>query len=141
MRLRDLDAAFLDQVSVIGSRRLASESVDGAQGVLFQCPSCAAGKDVVADLEREGRRYVVGAHSIQVLFSNPRGVEPAPADAGVTGADHTSHPRWQIEGGTSLDDLTLSPSINCDIPWTDDAGVEHPSVCKFHGYVKNGEAA
>lgn len=140
MRLRDLDARFLQHVTVTGSRMIVGDSVNGAQGVMFQCPSCGAGKDVVDDPERPGRRYVAGAHYIQVLFSNPVGTDPAPADAGVTGGDGTSHPRWTM-GGNSLDDLTLSPSINCDIPWKDDQGVEHPSSCKFHGWVKNGDAA
>ncbi len=142
MRLRDLDARFVDRVTTAGSHfRMESDSVVGAQGIMFQCPSCGAGLPREIDSERtvggHARRYIVGAHYIQVLFANPQGVEPAPADAGVTGADHTSHPRWQIESGSSLDDLTLSPSINCDIPSKDGT----PSICKFHGYVKNGEAA
>lgn len=126
MRLRDLDAHFIDSASATGSRMLDSDKVDGAQGIMFQCPGCAQGKEVG---EEDGRRFVRGAHYIKVYFSNPMGVAIAPPDA-------DDNPRWEMEG-TSLDDLTLSPSINCDIPQEDGT----PSVCKFHGHVKNGEAA
>jgi hypothetical protein len=137
MRLRDLDARFLYDVQPMSSRMSDSASVDGMQGVQFQCPSCGAGKERG---EEDGRRFIRGAHYIQVLFANPRNVAPAPADAGCDDS-HGGHPRWMIESGSTLDDLTLSPSINCDIPWKDAQGVEHPSACKFHGYVKNGDAA
>lgn len=79
---------------------------------------------------------MVGAHYIEVLFRNPRGSEPAPPDAGVVGSDG-SHPRWELVSGDGLHDLTLAPSINCDIPNKDGT----PSSCKFHGHVKHGEAA
>jgi hypothetical protein len=36
--------------------------------------------------------------------------------------------------GDSLDDLTLSPSVNLDTP---DSG---PNSCKWHGHVTKGEA-
>jgi hypothetical protein len=40
---------------------------------------------------------------------------------------------WQRTGST-LDDLTFSPSINCDVVYPDG----HLSECKFHGWVRNG---
>jgi hypothetical protein len=40
---------------------------------------------------------------------------------------------WQRTGAT-LDDLTLAPSINCDVPLPDGT----PSSCKFHGWVRGG---
>lgn len=129
MKLRDLDAAFIGQATENGYRR--QDSINGAQGVMFQCPSCAEGKERG---EEDGRRFVRGAHYIRVCFSNPRGAAVAPD--GIAGGKD----RWKILSGSSLDDLTLSPSINCDIPWRDEKGVEHPSVCRFHGYVRNGEA-
>jgi len=142
MRLRDLDAHFVFAATKTGCRFLHGESVGGAQGVIFQCPKCAEGKEVVVDHERETggqpRRFVVGAHYIRVFFSNPSG-EIAPADADLRD-DGTPNPRWTMEG-TTLDGLSLTPSINCDIPWKDKDGVEHESSCKFHGYVKNGDAA
>ena len=39
--------------------------------------------------------------------------------------------RWEITG-TSLADVTLSPSVNLNV------GPE--AVCKWHGWVKNGDA-
>jgi hypothetical protein len=143
VRLRDLDAHFVYEATKAGSRLSDGETVDGMQGVMFQCPSCGAGKPIEVDRERETggrpRRYVVGAHYIRVFFANPRGVAVAPADADLRN-DGTPNPRWQMSGAT-LDDLTLTPSINCDIPWKDKEGVEHPSSCKFHGYVTKGDAA
>lgn len=130
MRLRDLDARFFGETTGITSRDL--DSIDGAQGVLFQCPSCAVGKERG---EEDGRRFVRGAHYIRICFSNPRGAAPA-SDAYAGG-----NPRWELVSGSSLDDLTLSSSINCDIPWKDKDGVEHSSFCKFHGWVKGGDAA
>lgn len=140
MRLRDLNARFIDHVMVKSHYRRDEITLVGAQGITFQCPACARGLAVVDDPERPGHRFVVGAHSISVLFANPQGVEPAPADAGIK--DSTGkYPRWSIVSGTSLDDLTLSPSIDCSKPWKDEKGVEHPSGCSFHGYIKNGDAA
>jgi len=130
MRLRDLDARFVYSATASGSRLSHKDSVEGAQGVMFQCPECAKGKEIVVDTEREvgerARRYVVGAHYIRVFFSNPLGATVAPPEA-----DH--NPRWEMTG-TTLDDLTLSPSINLDIPGNE-AG------CRWHGWVKNGDAA
>lgn len=137
MRLRDLDAQFLCNVSANGHQRMDSDSVDGAQGIQFQCPTCGVGKERG---ERDGRRFIRGAHYIMALFANPRNAPLAPADAGP-GNVAGNRPRWTIESGASIDDLTLAPSINCDIPWKDEAGVEHPSSCKFHGFVKNGDVA
>jgi hypothetical protein len=46
--------------------------------------------------------------------------------------------RWPDRRSTIF---TLMPSVNCDVPHKDAAGVEHPSSCKFHGWVKNGDVA
>lgn len=130
MRLRDLDARFLYEAHAGRCRMSLAETVDGMQGVMFQCPKCAEGKEIVVDTERDigarARRYVVGAHYVHVFFSNPRNVEVAPPDA-----DH--NPRWEMSGST-IDDLTLSPSVNLDIPGSEDG-------CRWHGWVKNGDAA
>jgi hypothetical protein len=137
VRLRDLDGQFVYDVVKNQRMRSDSASLDGMQGVFFQCPKCGEGLERG---EENGRGFIRGAHYILVLFANPRGVAPAPADANLRN-DGTPNPFWNIESGTSLDDLTLSPSINCDIAWKDAAGVEHPSSCKFHGFVRNGDAA
>lgn len=41
---------------------------------------------------------------------------------------------WQ-KAGTTLTDITIAPSINCDVP---DPESGTPSSCKFHGWVRNG---
>lgn len=137
MKLRDLDGRFVFAAHKGGSELSDQSSIDGTQGVMFQCPSCGAGLERG---EEGGRRFIRGAHYIRTFFANPRDVEVAPADADLR-SDGTPNPRWEIVSGSTLDDLTLSPSINCDIPWKDKDGVEHPSTCKFHGYVKNGEVS
>lgn len=38
------------------------------------------------------------------------------------------------ERGDSIDDLTLNPSINLDIPGQEGG-------CRWHGFVKDGDAA
>lgn len=129
MKLLDLNGHFFGKTTDTTSRGLST--LEGAQGVAFQCPSCAVGLERGAD---NGRRFVRGAHYIRVCFSNPRGAAPAP-DAFAGGK-----PRWELVSGTSLEDLTLSPWINCDIPWEDADGVIHPSSCKFHGFVRSGHA-
>lgn len=136
MKLRELDAFFVFNVTKARLARSLSESVEGMQGIQFQCPTCSEGLERG---EEDGRRFVRGSHYVLVLFSNPRGVEAAPADAHHRN-DGTQSPRWEVSG-SSLDDLTLKPSINCDIPWKDDKGVEHPSSCKWHGFVTAGDAA
>ena len=123
MKLRDLDAQWLYGAHAKEYRRSSKASVDGMQGVMFQCPKCSVGKQ---HGEENGRRFVRGAHYIRVFFSNPRGVSVAPPEA-------DSNPRWAMSG-SSIDDLTLSPSINLDVP-------ENSGGCGWHGWVKNGDAA
>jgi hypothetical protein len=136
VRLRDLDARFVYAATKGASRLSDGDAVDGMQGVMFQCPKCSEGLERG---EEDGRRFVRGAHYIRIFFANPRGVAAAPPDADLR-SDGTANPQWQMRG-TSIDDLTLTPSINCDIPWKDANGVEHESSCKFHGWVTNGDAA
>lgn len=130
MKLRDLDAWLFGNCEDKKRSFRRQESIVGAQGVMFQCPKCGEGKERGFE---DGRGHIKGAHYIQVCFANPQG-------APVASVVFDKNARWQMEG-TSLDDLTLSPSINCDIAWRDDKGVEHESSCKFHGFVKNGDVA
>lgn len=121
MRLRDLDARFVYAATARSHRLSDGDSIAGMQGVLFQCPSCGVGKPHGCNGERS---YIEGDHYILVLFANPSGVAPAPAECEPL-------PRWTIVSGASLDDLTLSPSVDC----TRGGG------CSFHGFVTNGDAA
>jgi len=122
VKLRDLNGRLI-KFSLTQTVRL-DDKVEGAQGVMFQCPRCAQGKEIA---EEEGRRFVRGAHYIRIFFSNPRGTEVAPPEV-------DNNPRWEMSG-TGIDDLTLQPSINLDLP------ENGPNSCKWHGWVKNGDAA
>lgn len=125
MKLRALDGRFFGGVDPAArSSRLQGDRIDGAQGVMFQCPKCSEGKP-----SGDGGVGFAGAHYVRVCFANPRNAPVAPEA-------YDDNPRWQMSG-TSLDDLTLSPSINLDVPG-DDGTV---SGCRWHGWVKNGEAA
>lgn len=79
-----------------------------AQGVRFLCPKCTP----------EGHQ-----HSIQISFEG-RGVTPEQATI-----DSEGKPVYWKAEGTSLEDLTLRPSIWCKGP-----------DCGWHGYVTNGDA-
>jgi len=68
MKLTDLDGHFLGEVEPNGSCKRV-DSLDGAQGVMFQCPKCAAGQPI---MEEDGRKFVVGAHYVICWFKNPR---------------------------------------------------------------------
>lgn len=89
--------------------------MDGAQGVLFTCP--------------------LHTHGIVVWFTNPRGTPPAPAEVRPTY-------RWTIAGGTSLDDLSLTPSINCDLGRCNNkCKKKHGDWCETHWCLWHGTVA
>lgn len=126
MKLRALAGEFFGQVNAEErSCRRQDNQLDGAQGVMFQCPKCAEGKPPG---EPDGVGFA-GAHYIRVCFSNPLNAPVAPAE-------FDKNPRWQMSGA-GLDDLTLAPSINLDVP--DEKGEVHG--CRWHGFVTNGDAA
>ena len=93
-----------------------ADELEGADGVQFWCP-CGYGKP---EFPLDGGR----PHAIIVTFSNPRGCDPAPADAGSRSAGGGPS-RWTMRG-TGIHDLTLEPSIAVG------------GGC-WHGYVTNGE--
>lgn len=123
MKLSELDGRFVYDAGEKSYRISDSHSVDGMQGVLFQCPSCGIGRPHGCEGERH---YIVGDHYILVFFSNPKNATPAPESARRRN-DGTPNPLWTMSGST-LDDLTLSPSIDC----TRGGG------CTFHGFVSSG---
>lgn len=123
MKLTDLDGHFVNHASANSFhvlREHTATSIVGAQGILFQCPTCGIGKPRGRD---EDGNHIVGDHYILVWFANPRGAEPVAAEAEPA-------PRWTASG-EDLDSLTLSPSVDC----TKGGG------CAFHGWVSHGEAA
>lgn len=121
MRLRDLDASFVGEVNGSSSKQLSD--VDGAQGIMFQCPKCAQGKEVQ---EKDGERFVIGVHYVLCWFSNPRNAEKVPISLAPTPG------RWQFEGN-SIDDITfIGP---------DAASVLLFGGCSWHGFIRNGDAS
>lgn len=81
-------------------------ALNEAHGIRFICPK---------SLATHGGK--AGAHSVQVYFAG----SPVPNHIGV---NKNGEPvRWNASG-TSLDDLSLSPSIQ-----------EQDSVCGWHGFV------
>lgn len=82
------------------------DTLADAQGVEFDCPRCKNG------------------HRIAVAFSG-RGVLDHQASR-----DKNGNPtRWQVAGGTGLEDLSLSPSVDCT--------PSNPQC--WHGHITNGE--
>ena len=79
--------------------------------LVFDCPVCEGQHD----------------HGIMVSWHKPSQFE--------NGSVWT---RTVLAHSEGMEIFSLSPSINCDVPWKDEAGVEHASDCKFHGWVTNG---
>jgi Family of unknown function (DUF6527) len=118
--LRELEAQFIayreetrEEMFARGVSKPAAffarvATLSEAHGVRFICPKSFA---------THGGK--VGAHSVLVYFAG----SPVPSDIGVNTAGKTV--RWSATG-TSLDDLSLSPSIQ-----------EQDSICGWHGFVGN----
>ena len=113
MRLRDLHATF--QKATEGEGHHKVETLAEADGVMFQCPKCAQGLET---FDEDRGRGVRGAHYVLCWFR------------GRVSDDLTPGPgRWDASG-TSLDDLTLSPSVH----------LSGASGCQWHGWVQSGTA-
>jgi hypothetical protein len=112
--LRELEAVFVNQYDPVkGGFHEMGELRAGAQGLLFLCPLTSSGH----------------SHSILVWF----------ADSGVP-PEASPKFRWAAHG-SSIDDLTLAPSINLDVPYVDEKGVRHEPSCRWHGFVRAGVAS
>src|SRR5690348_12593250 len=107
MKLTDpwFEATFI-RTSPDGKSHTYVDKLDGADGLFLWCP-CGYGK---AEYPLDGAR----PHGLIVSFANPLGVPPAPDSAGTRGR-HGRPTRWTMSG-SSLDDLTLSPSIDVGTP-------------------------
>lgn len=91
--------------------------LERAQGLELWCP-CGFGK----------AEFVKGRpHGILIPFSNPINAPAPPSNHGPVGRDGKTHPRWVVSG-TSLEDLTLSPSVEVN-----------PKRPCWHGHIQNGE--
>lgn len=126
LRLRDLDATFVGRWNGSGYHRFGPTVEPGVQGILFQCPLCAVGKERG---EEDGVGYAMGAHYILIWFANPVDAPVAPPEA-----DTKPHHRWTFTGWR-IDDVTLSPSVNLDVP--NENGVV--TGCRWHGWVRDGD--
>lgn len=104
----------------IGNTTAAGHHMDvpfqEADGVFFWCP-CGFGKPAYP---LDGPR----PHGVIVSFANPPSGRPVPANAGSRSRSGGPS-RWTVSG-TSLADLTLSPSVD----------VGNPSC--WHGFVEKG---
>jgi hypothetical protein len=121
MRLRDLDASFVGEAKEGSFRHL--DSVEGAQGIMFQCPKCAQGLEV---FEEHGSRGVRGAHYVLCWFKNPRNAPPV-------GDEVSPKPgRWTFTGDT-IDDITFTGPGAFSVQLMGGG-------CNWHGYVANGDA-
>jgi hypothetical protein len=85
-------------------------------GVRFRCPTCP-------DSHR---------HHVTVTWSGPSLYEGGAV--------------WKLESAPELAVLTLSPSVNCDVPqiysdaWTEEEKREAEKTrCRFHGWVRDGK--
>jgi hypothetical protein len=126
MRLTHLDAEFIGNYNEAEKSYRRVDSLDGAQGLIFQCPLCAQNCEPG---EKEGRRFFRGAHYIICWFRDPRGADPVP--------DHVDPKpgRWWAEGH-SLDDLSFTlgnPPITNSVLLL--------GGCNWHGFVTRGDAS
>lgn len=107
MTLKDLEATFIRYTDTGYS---IGFDLQNAQGILFLCPLCF--------VKNNGS---VGTHSVVISFAdrNVRENEGSMNDEGKPS-------RWNIIGGSGLDDLQLSPSIHLK-----------GSDCGWHGFIGN----
>lgn len=108
MRLSDswFEAYFITDGSVPGMKRRHVATLAEAQGLVLFCP-CQYGTDQ--------------GHGLVVPFKN------APEhNFGVVARDGITRPKWETTG-SSLDDLSLNPSVDVGTP-----------SC-WHGWIQNGE--
>lgn len=117
MKLSELDAKFVGDYDERSFRFL--DGVEGAQGVMFQCPLCAEGKPRAPD------GGVMGAHYVVCWFTNPRNAPKVPDDA------NPKPGRWTFSGET-IDELSfVGPNA---------ASIQLEGGCNWHGFIRNGEA-
>lgn len=121
------EATFIGGIREDGGAFRRIDSIEGAQAVFLYSP-CGYG-------------LTDGTHGVIVPFANPRNASAVPAAFKPT-------PRWEMSGA-SLDDLTLTPSIDCTVENPEHAEANRaaglqPGECRpgrrcWHGFITNGE--
>lgn len=106
VRLRDLDAVLVTVDPGDSRQYHYSRHGESIHGVEFDCPTLGHGERIL------------------VWFKNPIGPS-GPGSGGLpVRPDVGPLARWTVVSGTTVDDLTLSPSINVHGDW--------------HGWIRNG---
>jgi hypothetical protein len=123
------DASFLTDTTAKGHRRI--DTLQNADGLFLWCP-CGF-NDPQFRAPNQGR-----PHGIIVSFANPRGVPPAPVDAGSRSRDGKPS-RWTIVSGTGLWDLTLSPSVDVGDKTINPVTKKQVVTSCWHGFIQKGE--
>lgn len=130
MKITDLDARFVGGYHDNGYRTVPT--IDGAQGVLFQCPKCGEGlKHGGGEEDGTFRHWIEGDHYVLCWFRNPRNAPTVPDNI------FPGPGRWTASGD-GLENLTLSPSVDCTPKKPIDPNDFKP--CMWHGWVENGDA-
>lgn len=127
--LRKLNAHFVGDYQRNAEGRITYRqlpSVEGAQGISFQCPVCAQGKEYGEDPEDGGVGHFKGAHYVLCWFRNPRTAPPVPDDASPGPG------RWWFTGET-IDDITFTGPGSYSVLLTGEG-------CGWHGFIVKGEA-
>ena len=122
-------AEFLTETTKKGHRRI--DTLQNADGLFLWCPCGFA--DPKFRTPNGGR-----PHGVIVSFANPRGVPPAPSNAGSRGRDGKPT-RWTIVSGTGLSDLTLSPSVDVGSEEVDPVTKKKVKTSCWHGFITQGE--
>lgn len=124
INLDDLNAHLIGDYNVEDGGFVEIDNLDAAQGVMFQCPKCAQGKEIDEEEYEDGsrKRMVRGAHYVICWFKNPRRARQVPDVADPKPG------RW-VAWGTNIADLTLTPSVHLS-----------GKGCGWHGFVRDGIA-
>lgn len=107
-------------------------TIEGAQGLNFQCPVCAVGKEYGEELDEImgcNLGFAKGAHRVICWFRNPRGAEPVPASA------EPGPGRWWVESGDWINNITFGHG-DPPIP----KSIKLEGGCNWHGFIVNGAA-
>lgn len=99
-----------------------------SQGLFLWCPCGYDTKDKDGNLKYplDLSLNLGRPHGVLIVFSNPpSGIIPPTNFGPKSKRDKSTHPRWSVTG-SSLTDLTLSPSVD----------VGEPSC--WHGFIQNG---